>query len=145
MLFRSVSLLHDTKGYFVIVDHQQPRRKFRRSNEYIDKPEKLVALAKLQTYYAQLLGKFLHRLQSLPDGDGSLLEHSRIFFGSGMSNSNVHSGDGLPFVVVGGARGTSRHVQLPERTPLANIWLTVADRYNIPLESFGMSTGRVEL
>jgi hypothetical protein len=110
-----------------------------------DKPEKLVALAKLQTYYAQLLGKFLHRLQSLPDGDGSLLEHSRIFFGSGMSNSNVHSGDGLPFVVVGGVRGTSRHVQLPERTPLANIWLTVADRYNIPLESFGMSTGRVEL
>ena len=110
-----------------------------------DKPEKLVNLAKLQTYYAQLLAKFVQKLQSIPDGDGSLLEHSRIFFGSGMSNSNVHSGEGLPFLVVGGAKGKGRHVQAPERTPLANIWLRVADMYDIPLESFGMSTGRVEL
>jgi Protein of unknown function (DUF1552) len=109
------------------------------------KPDKLVTLAKLQTYYAQLVGQFLHRLQSIPDGDGSLLDHSKIFFGSGMSDSNVHSGEGLPFVVVGGPKDRSRHIQLSGRTPLANVWVTVAEMYDVPLESFGVSTGRVEL
>ncbi len=110
-----------------------------------EKPDKLVTLTKLQTYYAQLVGRFLHKLESIPDGDGPLLEHSKIFFGSGMSNSNVHLGENLPFVMIGGAKRKSRHVQVPARTPLANVWLSVADMYNIQLESFGISTGRVEL
>jgi hypothetical protein len=110
-----------------------------------EKPDKLVTLTKLQTYYAQLVGRFLRKLEAIPDGDGSLLEHSKIFFGSGMSNSNVHLGENLPFVMIGGAKSKSRHIQLSARTPLANVWLSVADMYDMPLERFGISTGRVEL
>jgi len=62
-----------------------------------------------------------------------------------MSNSNVHLGENLPFVMIGGSKGRSRHIQLEPRTPLANVWLSVAEMYNIPMEHFGISTGRVEL
>ena len=62
-----------------------------------------------------------------------------------MSNSNVHLGENLPFVMIGGAKSKSRHIQLPARTPLANLWLSVADMYDMPLERFGISTGRVGL
>jgi hypothetical protein len=110
-----------------------------------EKPDKLVTLARLQTYYAQLVGAFLHKLDSIPDGDGTLLQHSRIFFGSGMSNSNVHAPENLPLVMIGGEKRRSRHLELAERTPLANMWRGVADLYGVSLNSFGLSTGRVEL
>ena len=81
-----------------------------------------------------------------PDGDGSVLDHSLFLYGSNMSNSNQHDNYPLPEILVGGASGTHRggkNVVLPERTPLANLHLTILDKLGIERESFGNSTGHL--
>jgi hypothetical protein len=93
-----------------------------------------------------MVGRLLEKLQSLPDGDGSVLDHSLIFYGSGMANSNVHATDPLPMVAVGGALGRgNRHLVLPKETQIGNLWLTVANRFGGEQKSFGQSTGTIEL
>ena len=102
--------------------------------------------AKVNTYHLQLFAKFLDRLQHTPDGDGSLLDHSTLLYGSGMGDGNTHTPTPLPLVVLGGARRPGgRHVVTPEKTPLPNLLLTLADRTGVTLDRFGISTGRVEL
>ena len=88
----------------------------------------------------------LEKLQALPDGDGSVLDHSLVFYGSGMANSNVHATDPLPMVAVGGALGRgNRHLVLPKETPLGDLWLTVANRFGSEQKTLGQSTGTIEL
>ncbi len=90
--------------------------------------------------------KFLQRLRSTPDGDGSLLDHSLIVYGGGMGNPNQHAAGPLPMVAIGGGAGRgNRHLQNAANTPVGNLWLGVANRYGSRLESFGASNGRVEL
>ena len=102
--------------------------------------------AKVNTYHLQLFAKFLDRLQKSRDGDGSLLDHTTLLYGSGMGDGNTHTPTPLPLVVVGGERRPGgRHVVTPERTPLPNLLLTLADRTGVTLEKFGVSTGRVEI
>jgi hypothetical protein len=109
-------------------------------------PEKVALHAKLNTYHASLFGRFLEKLRSTPDGDGSVLDHSMILYGSGMSDGNRHSPDPLPLIVVGGVAGKgNRHVQAPKDSPTGNLWLGVADKFGVTLETFGVSTGRVEV
>jgi hypothetical protein len=82
----------------------------------------------------------------MPDGDGSVLDHSMILYGSGMSDGNRHSPDPLPLIVLGGVAGKgNRHVQAPKDSPTGNLWLSVSEKFGVSLESFGVSTGRVDL
>ena len=90
--------------------------------------------------------RFVARLQKTQDGDGTLLDHTTLLYGSGMGDGNTHTPTPLPTVVVGGERRPGgRHLVTPEKTPLPNLLLTLADRTGVTLEKFGISTGRVEL
>jgi len=87
---------------------------------------------------------FLGKLKATPDGDGNLLDHSLILFGSGMSNSNVHNHAPLPVFVAGGAAGRlkgGRHLKYAEGTPMSNLLLTILDKAGVPQERVGDSTG----
>ena len=109
-------------------------------------PEKIVKLAKVQTHQAQLTASFLEQLKATEDGDGSLLDHSMILFGSGMSNSNEHSYIDLPLAVLGGGSGQlkgSRHLTYPEDTPAANLFVSLLHKVGCPVEPFGNSTGEL--
>jgi hypothetical protein len=109
-----------------------------------DRPEKLANNAKVNVFCLQMLAKFLERLENTPDGDGSLLSHSIVFYGSGMANSNVHATDPLPMVVVGGQAGRGdRHLQLAPKTQVGNLWLSVANQFGGSFDRFGESTGTV--
>ena len=111
-----------------------------------EQPEKIARNAKVNVLCLQLFASFLEKLRSIPDGDGTLLDHALVFYGSGMGNPNVHATDPLPMVAVGGAGGRgNRHVILPERTEIGNLWLTVANQFGSSLDRFGESTGTVEL
>jgi len=88
------------------------------------KPDFIKQHATLNTYHISLFAKFIDKLNRTPDGDGSLLDHSLICYGSGMSNANVHGPYPLPLVAIGGAVGKGhRHIVLPEHTPLGNFWV----------------------
>jgi hypothetical protein len=109
-------------------------------------PGQISAHAKINTYHIQLFARFLEKLRSTPDGDGSLLDHSLIVYGSGMGNGNIHAPDRLPLAIVGGAITKNRgHIRTAEHTPVGNVWLSTANHFEIPLERFGDSTGSVDL
>jgi len=91
-----------------------------------------------------LLSHLLERLKATPDGDGNLLDHSIILYGSAMSNRNVHDHSPLPVLVAGGANGKmkgGRHIKYAEGTPMANLLLTILDKAGIRRDSVGDSTG----
>jgi hypothetical protein len=109
-------------------------------------PDKIAKVSKINHYHLQLLAKFLDKLRSTPDGDGSLLDHSLLVYGCGMGNPNQHAAGPLPFLAIGGGAGRGhRHVQNPPNTPIGNMWVSVANKYGSPMESFGASNGRVDL
>ena len=101
-------------------------------------------LVKIQNCHSVAFAKFLTKLSKMPDGDGSVLDHSILLYGSNMSNSNAHDEYPLPTIVVGGGAGKIRghqHLRYPEKTPLANLLRTLLDRAGVPVEKFGDSTG----
>jgi hypothetical protein len=108
-------------------------------------PEKMAQVVKINTYYARMYARFLEKLRATPDGDGSLLDHSMILYGAGMGDSNVHASDPLPLMAVGGGAGKGRHVVLPVRTPVGNLWLNIAEKFGHPMERFGDSTGKADV
>jgi len=111
-----------------------------------EQPEKIARNAKVNVMCLELFAGFLRKLGTMSDGDGSLLDHSALFYGSGMANSNVHATDPLPMVVAGGGLGRSgRHVVLPNKTEIGNLWLSVANRFGSPLTTFGESTGTLDV
>ena len=108
-------------------------------------PQKIAQNVKVNTYHATLFARFVDKLKASPDGDGSILDHSLIIYGGGMGNPNPHASDPLPVLAVGGGVGKGhRHVQLAPRTPVGNLWLTIANQYGDRMDSFGESNGRVE-
>ncbi len=108
-------------------------------------PEKIAKVVKINTYYVELLAKFLAKLKATPDGDGSLFDHSLIVYGAGMGDSNSHASDPLPVVLAGGGVGQgNRHVQVAARTPVGNLWRAVAERFDTPQHEFGDATGVVD-
>jgi hypothetical protein len=108
--------------------------------------EKLDKYAKIGTYHIQLLSYFLEKLKATPDGDGNLLDNSMILFGSGISDGDQHSHVDLPLVLVGGAMGMKgRHVKYPSYTPMSNLFVTMLDKLDIPVDSMGDSTGPLAL
>ena len=117
---------------------------FHPASHHQNNPERLENLTKINTYHVSLLAHFLERLRSTTDGDGNLLDHSLVLYGSGMSNSNIHNHAPLPVLVAGGAAGKmkgGRHLKYPENTPMANLLLTILDKAGVPQENIGDSTG----
>jgi uncharacterized protein DUF1552 len=113
-----------------------------------NRPAAIAGHAKLNAYHVQMFAKFVERLRSTPDGDGSLLDHSLLVYGSGMSDGNGHTGSPLPHVLVGGAAGRmtgNRHIVTPENTPMANLLLAIAQKCGVEQEKFGVSKGAVEI
>jgi hypothetical protein len=101
--------------------------------------------AKVNTYHASLFAKFLDRLRSVPDGDGTLLDHAMLVYGSGMSNGNGHTPYPLPHLIAGGIVKGNRHVVAAEHSPNANMLMSIAGKFGVDLESFGVSTGALDL
>lgn len=109
-------------------------------------PENIAKNIKINTYHVELFSKFLDKLRSITDGDGSLLDHSLVAYGGGMGNPNQHASDPLPLVLVGGNVGRgNRHIRLAPRTPVGNMWVSVASRFDVPLDHLGDSNGKVDL
>ena len=110
-------------------------------------PEKIAKVAKINQFHVSLFAEFLKKLQSTPEGNGSLLDHSLYVYGSGMGNPNVHNHTNLPILVAGGAAGNmqgGRHIKFDKPTPLANLHLTLLNKVGIRLESFADSQGQVD-
>jgi Protein of unknown function (DUF1552) len=113
-----------------------------------NRPEMLEREAKINTFHMRLFAHFVEKLKATPDGDGTLLDHSLIVHGAGMSNSDIHYHHDLPLLLVGGGAGQvkgGRHVRLAEPTPLSNLWLTMIDKMGLPVERFGDSNGTINL
>ncbi|HTB20953.1 MAG TPA: DUF1552 domain-containing protein [Bryobacteraceae bacterium] len=108
-------------------------------------PEKMEKCAKIQRYHIALFSEYLGKLRNTPDGDGSLLDHVILLFGSGISNSDRHTHGPLPTFLVGGGSGTlkgGRHLVYPEHTPLTNLQLTLLNKLGVPAERVGDSNGQ---
>jgi hypothetical protein len=113
-----------------------------------NRQESILKHTKVNVYHIGLFARFIERLRSTPDGDGSLLDHSLILYGSGMSDGNGHTGGPLPLAMAGGASGRvrgNRHIRTAPNTPMANVLLSVSRKFDLAQEKFGISTGTVEL
>jgi hypothetical protein len=101
-------------------------------------PERIANLRLIQNYHTEVFAKFAHRLKNMPDGDGSMLDHSIILFGSNMANSDAHNADPLPQIIVGrgGRIKGGQHLHYPQDTPHANVLVTILDRAGVPPEDF---------
>ena len=108
--------------------------------------DRLRKLTLVQTWHMEQFSKFLDKMAATSDGEGSLLDHSLFMYGSNMSNSDRHNNYPLPIILVGGAGGSlkgGRHIVPPERTPVANLHLTVLNKLGIAQEKFSNSTGLI--
>jgi hypothetical protein len=124
------------------------RDAFHGASHHSDIPANMDKFALINRYHVQMLAYFLEKLQKTQDGDGTLLDHSLILYGSGMSNGNQHDHDPLPVVVVGGGSGQmkgGRHMKYAPHTPMSNLLLAMLDKLGIQQEKFGDSTGKLEI
>ncbi len=106
------------------------------------------SFAQINKYHAARFAYFIEKLASIKEGDGTVLDHSMILYGSSMSNGNQHDHDPLPLVLVGGASGQlqgNRHIVAPVHTPMSNLLFSMLDKLGIHKDSFGDSTGRLEI
>ena len=111
-------------------------------------PGLIAHMSKINRYHTQLFSQYLAKLRATPDGDGSLLDHVTILYGSGISNSTRHSGDNLPLLVVGGGAGRlkgGRHLVYSDKPPMANLLVTLMDKLDVPVDRLGGSTGRLPI
>jgi hypothetical protein len=123
-----------TDGHHAISHHQ-------------NRAEKMAKNVLIQTFNIKQFKGFLEKLESMPDGDGSLLDHTLLLYGSNMSNSNAHDHFPLPNLVVGGAAGKmkgGRHLKYADHTPMTNLLVTMLDKVGVRQESIGDSTGTLE-
>ena len=117
-------------------------------SHHADTAEGIAKYAKLTTYHVAKLAEFVGKLKATADGDGTLLDRSLIYFGSGMSNGNAHDRNNPPAAVIGGANGRlkgNRHIAVENKEPTANLLLAFADMANADVAEIGHSTGRLSL
>ncbi|HMJ64955.1 MAG TPA: DUF1552 domain-containing protein [Candidatus Binatia bacterium] len=110
-------------------------------------PEKIARMAKINAFHVSLFAEFLGKLKAAREGNGTLLDHSLILYGSGIGNPNVHDHTNLPIIVAGGAAGGmrgGRHITYDKPKPLANLHLTLLDKVGVHLDSFADSNGKVD-
>jgi len=112
-------------------------------------PEKIEKTTKINVFHTKMLAYYLERLRATPDGDGTLLDHAMLLYGSALSDGNLHLYTNLPLLLVAGERTgikAGRHVRWPKGTPMTNLLLTMLDKANVPdVEKLGDSTGRLDL
>jgi hypothetical protein len=109
-------------------------------------PEMIEKVYRINRYHMELFAEFIGKMAKTPDGDGSLLDHSMLVYGSGLEDGNRHEHNNLPVLIMGGACGTiktGRHLALPSRTPINNLYVSMLDRMGVPGETLGDSTGPV--
>jgi Protein of unknown function (DUF1552) len=114
-----------------------------------NEPEKVAKVAKINHYHVTLFAYLLDKLRSTPDGDGSLLDHVTMVYGAGMADSNRHAPNDIPIVLAGGGAGTlkgGRAIRFPQeqKTPLANLHLSLLDKFGVRMDRFGDSTGKLD-
>jgi hypothetical protein len=113
-----------------------------------ENPAKIAEFAKLNKYHVGLLPYFFEKLKNTPDGDGNLLDHSMILYGSPMGDSNVHNHKRVPMFLMGHANGQLKgnlHVRCKDSTPMANVFLTMLHKLGVNVETFGDSNGTVAI
>jgi len=131
--FRTYPEIGVTEGHHGLSHHQ-------------DRPEQIAKYAKVGTYQAELLAWFLDKLQSTPEGDGTLLDHSLFLYGAGLSNPNTHAHVDLPLLVIGGRSlgiDGNRHLVVRRQEPMTNLLLTLLDKAGVRADTLGDSTGRM--
>lgn len=120
------------KGYHALSHHGQEQ-------------ESIDGLLKLEKYQMEQFARFIAKLRSLEDGDGKLLDHTMVLFGSGMGNANAHTNSNLPMILAGGGYRHGEHKAFPDkgpgRVPLSNLYLSMLQRFGLEVNRFGLSTG----
>ncbi len=110
-------------------------------------PDKLAKVAKINQFHVSLFAEFLEKMAAIPEGNGTLLDHSLYMYGSGMGDPDAHDHKNLPILVAGGAAGNmqgGRHLRYDKPEPLSNLHLTLLNKVGVPLDKFADSTGQVE-
>ena len=111
-----------------------------------DNPEKIEKLARINAYHMQFFSDFLVKMQSTPDGDGTLLDNVMVMYGSALRNSNRHTTQNLPILVAGGGGGEikgGRHIVCPEGTPLTDLQYTMLAKLGVPVDGFSGTNGEI--
>jgi hypothetical protein len=105
-----------------------------------------VKVATINAYQVSKFAYLLDRMSATPDGDGTLLDHATLIYGTGMGDCNAHDPRNIPILLAGGGAGLKggRHIRYPKETPLANLHLTLLDKLGVSLERIGDSTGRLD-
>jgi len=121
---------------------------FHNASHHSNERKNMDQFALINQYHVKMLAYFLEKLQATPDGDGTLLDHSLVLYGSSLSDGNEHNFDPLPVVLAGGASGKvrgGRHLRHAPHTPMSNLLLTMLDTLGARVDSIGDSTGRIEI
>jgi hypothetical protein len=121
---------------------------FHSASHHGETPSKIADFAKINRYHVSLVPYFLEKLKNTPDGDGNLLDHSLVLYGSPLGDSNAHNHKRVPIFLAGHANGKVKgnlHVRCSDNTPMANVLLTVLHRSGMNLESIGDSTGEIAI
>ena len=123
-----------------VPDPHHPLTHHRNNKEWIEK------VAQINVMHTELFSGFIQKMKDTPDGDGSLLDHSMIIYGSGLSDGNRHTHEDLPVLMIGKGGGfrLGSHIVYPKDTPMTNLFLTVLDRMGVQAEKIGDSTGRID-
>src|SRR4029079_15030720 len=123
-----------------VADPHHPLTHHRNNPEWIEK------VTQVNAHHMELFAGFVKKMKATPDGDGTLLDHTVIVYGSGLSDGNKHTHEDLPGVLIGRGGGfkLGRHVVYPEDTPMTNLYLTLLDRMGVQTEQLGDSTGAID-
>jgi len=142
----SMMYARDTSGS--VYPQSGVREGFHVASHHSNSRANMDRFALINQYHVQMLAYFLEKLKSTQDGDGSLLDHSMVLYGSSMSNGNQHDHDPLPIILAGGGSGQlkgGRHVQTKPHTPMSNLLLSVLDKLGVRQNQHGDSTGKLEV
>jgi len=121
---------------------------FHNCSHHGEAPTKVEEFARLNRYHVSMIPYFLEKLKNTPDGDGNLLDHSLVMYGSPLGDSNVHNHKRVPVFLAGHASGKvqgGQHIRCKEGTPMANIMVTMAHKLGMNVETFGDSNGEIAI
>jgi uncharacterized protein DUF1552 len=146
-LTRVVSYIMVAEGTNRTYNHIGVPDAFHPVSHHANDLERINKLVKIQSWHVQKFAEFVAKMAATADGEGTLLDHSIFMYGSNMSNSDLHNNYPEPNIIVGGGNGKvklgGQHIVLPERTPIANLHLTVLQKVGIQRDKFGDSTGTI--
>jgi hypothetical protein len=146
-LTRVGSFIMVAEGTNQTYNHIGVKDSFHPISHHANQKENIEPLVKIQTWHMDRFAAFLKKMSETRDGDGSLLDHSIFLYGSNMGNSDKHSNTLIPTVVVGGGNGKMKlggqHIHMAQATPLANVHLTLLNKFGIEQTKFADSTGMI--